>query len=340
MPNDEARARKIMLRVGTTTLIFGTLILTNVAKADTDCTKVLVPKVTQFQASMEKWLALINLVKMTSDRQDQSKIGLSYGGVDLSSADAQAASSFYEQRTKYSLAETDTISLSTTEVPPNQVQGFVECVRGSKQDITISAPSGAENQEAFQIKVTWTPTYDVQVKENTTARTARLTITNGTPVSNDKIISPTNSVVFNVMRPSLDKPIFISASIDGRDSDFFSFPERPQFDLKLTPVKNALSIERSGQLGTTAVSLPLCLPDPQGDSQYLPETANKYVTGAGYLWDTVSSIDYSERTPLSVCAKVNTGGVGCVDPKPECYHKTTGNLSATLASIVKINYSR
>lgn len=187
-----------MLRAGTLISTFGLLMLTNAAHADTDCTKVLVPKVTQFQASMEKWLALINLVKMTSDHQGQSNIGFSYGGVDLSAADAQAASSFYQQRTKYTLAETDTISLTTTEVPPALAQAFVECVKGAKQDITISAPSGAENQEAFQIKVVWTPTYNVEIKDRTTARTAAINITNGSKMSADKIISPTGSAVFNI----------------------------------------------------------------------------------------------------------------------------------------------
>jgi hypothetical protein len=328
-----------MLRVGTSTLIFGTLLLANVANAETDCTKVLVPKVTQFESSTEKWLALVNLSQMTSDRQGQSTLGLGYAGFNLSGADAQALSSFYQQRTQYSLAESDTISIATTEVPFGSVQAFVECVKNSRQDITISAPSGAESQQAFQIKVSWTPTYNPVVKEGTTDRTANVNITNGTLVSpNDKVISPTGSVPFNITRQSLDKPIFISASIDGRESDFFSFPARPQSGIVLTwkPVDSPM-IQRSAHAGTEAASLPFCLPPVSSDSEYLSSTVSATVTGAGYQWKERSSINVSQASPLSICAMVNAGGVACGEAK--CAFYTVGHLGAALASIVKIDYA-
>jgi hypothetical protein len=184
----------------------------------------------------------------------------------------------------------------------------------------------------------WTPTYDVQVRDGTTARTATVNITNGNKTSSDKIVSPTGSAVFNISRVSLDKPIFISASIDGRDSDFFSVPARPQYDLVLKAVKADYGpIRRSGQFGPEAASAPFCLPDPEASSQYLPETAKKYVTGAGLDWQNRSSIDFSVDTPLSVCAIVSSAGVACTEDK--CYHETTGHLNAILASTVKISYS-
>jgi hypothetical protein len=155
---------------------------------------------------------------------------------------------------------------------------------------------------------------------------------------NDKVISPTGSVPFNITRQNLDKPIFISASIDGRESDFFSFPARPQSQVVLTlkPV-DSLMIQRSGHYGTEAASLQFCLPAVSGDSEYLPGTASATVTGAGYQWKERFSINISQSSPLSICAVVSAGGVACGEAK--CYFNTVGHLSAALASIVKINYS-
>jgi len=329
-----------MLQVGASAFLFGTFFLISVANAE-DCTKALAPRVTQFRASMEKWLALVNLVKMTSDRRDQSKIDLGYSGFNLSADDAEAASSFYEQKTKYNLSEAATISLTSTEVPRDSVLGFVECVKNTRQEILVSAPSGADNQEAFQIIVSWRPNYNVSIlpvlgTSGTTNRTASVNVTNGRLIVPEKEISPQGAVVFNVVRDSLDKPIFISASIDGRESDFFSFPARPQSELKLTPVKNEISIVRSGQVGPSGASLPLCLPDPQGSSQYLIHTVKSSVTGSGDGWQSKSHIEVAEPNPLSICATVTSDAVGCVEDK--CAHTTIGHLSATLISIVNINY--
>ena len=245
------------------------------------------------------------------------------------------------QKTKYALAKSETLSLTTSELDPQIAQKFVECVKNSKIDISIHAPSGSENQEGFQIRVTWTPTYDVKVIDGSTARPAEINMnSNGRLASSmKKTITPTGSVTFNIIRESLDKPISISAAIDGRESEFFTFPARPKYDLQLKSVVNSQGpIKRSGQFGNTAVTAtpPLCLPDLQGNSQYLPDTAKAYPTGAGEDWEKRSYVKIVDKTPLRMCALVSSDGVACNEDK--CYHETTGWLSAVQASIVEIKY--
>jgi opacity protein-like surface antigen len=318
--------------------VLSAFVVSSSAYADTDCSKVLIPKKASFQASMQKWISLLNAVNMGQQSQDNSAVGFGYAGFDLSYSDAQAASSFYQQRTKYQLAENDTLSIVSTELPPALAKEFVECVKATKVDITITAPSGSENQEAFQIKILWTPTYSVQVVDGKTSRAVTINVTNGKSVSKgEKIVEPTNSTTFNVVRDSLDKPVSISASVDGRDSDFFTFPARPQSDLVLKSVEADYGpIRRSGHYGNSPASGLLCLPAPDGSSQFLPSTVNATVTGNGSEWQGRSHIDITQKTPLKICAVVKSDGVGCNEDA--CYHDTTGHLSATLATITKIEY--
>lgn len=316
--------------------LFG--LLSSPSYGDTDCSKVLIPKKSSFQSSVQKWISLLNAVNMGEQNQNSSAVGFGYAGFDLSYSDAQAAASFYQQRTRYQLAENDTLSIVSTELPPALAKDFVDCVKATKADITVSAPSGSENQEAFQIKVLWTPTYDVQVVDGKTSRQATINVTNGKNTSTgDKLVSPTKSVTFNVTRDSLDKPLSISASIDGKDSDFFTFPARPQNDLVLkSSIKDYGPIRRSGHFGNTAASAQFCLDAPDGVSQFLPSTVKTTVTGNGAEWKERSHIQVTEATPLRVCATVESAGVGCNEDA--CYHDTTGHLSAVLASITKIQY--
>jgi hypothetical protein len=69
-----------------------------------------------------------------------------------------------------------------------------------------------------------------------------------------KSVAATNSATFNIVRDTLDKPIFISASKKTRTV-------------------------RSEDFGKE-----LCLPVPSDTAQYLPETAKVAVTGGGYEW--------------------------------------------------------
>ncbi|MBZ9907733.1 hypothetical protein LB557_17135 [Mesorhizobium sp. BR115XR7A] len=313
-------------------------ISTSAALADPDCRNLIIPRTSSFQSSMQKWISLLNAVNMGAQSQSSSDMGFGYAGFDLSYADARNASNFYQQRTRYSLAETDTLSIVSTELTPEIAHEFVNCVKATKEDITISAPSGADNQEAFQVKILWTPTYSVQVNDGTTDRVVAINVTNGKSMSTgEKRVAPTNSVTFNVQRESLDKPISISASIDGRDSDFFTFPARPQYDLVLRAIRSDTPpIRRSGHYGNTEASLPFCLPDPDGNSQFLPLSAQVTVTGNGAEWERRSHIALTTVNPLAVCAIVKSDGVGCNEDK--CYHDTTGHLSATQVSITKIEY--
>jgi hypothetical protein len=303
-----------------------------------DCSDVLIPRTSSFHSSVYKWMSLLNAVRMGQQSQNSSALGFGYGGFDLTYSDAQTAASFYQQRTRYSLAQSETISLVTSELPPEMARSFVDCIKASKQDITITAPSGSDNQEAFQIKVVWTPTYSVQVIEGSTDRTVGINVTNGKNISaGPKRVSPTNSVTFNVVRENLDKPISISVSIDGRDSDFFTLPARPQYDLVLKSVrKDAGPLRRSGHFGNTAGSIPFCLDAPDGTSQFLPGTVKATVTGNGLEWEQRSHITVTETNPLATCAIVKSDGVGCNEDA--CYHDTTGHLSAIQTSVTKIEY--
>jgi hypothetical protein len=320
------------------TILSALVLSSSSAYSDADCSKVLIPKKSNFQSSVQKWISLLNAVNMGEQSQSSSAVGFGYAGFDLSYSDAQAAASFYQQRTKYQLAENDTLSIVSTELSPAIAKEFVECVKATKADITISAPSGSDNQDTFQIKVLWTPTYDVTVVDGKTSRLAIINVTNGKNISTgERIISPTKSVTFNVVRDSLDKPISISASVDGRDSDFFTFPPRPQSDLVLKSVKkDSGQIRRSGHFGNSPASALLCLDPPDGVSQFLPSTVKATVTGNGAEWEGRSHIAVTEATPLSVCAVVKSDGVGCNEDA--CYHDTTGHLSATEATITKMEY--
>jgi len=165
-------------------LLSGSIVLSTPALAATDCSAVLIPKISQFRTSMQKWLSLLNVVDRGSSSSDANNAGFGYAGIDLNYSDAQSAAEFYKQRTKYSLAESESLSLSTSELDPKVAQAFVECVKGSKQDISIHAPSGSENQEGFQIQVTWTPTYSVKVIDGSTDRLVELNMN-----SNGKLAS-------------------------------------------------------------------------------------------------------------------------------------------------------
>lgn len=141
-----------MRRVRITLLALLIVVSTPAAYA-VDCSDVLIPRAASFQSSISKWLALLNVINMGQQNQSNSSIGIEYGGFGLDFADAQAAASFYQQRTRYSLAQSETLSIATTELPVELAQSFVDCVKAAKQDVTIKAPSGSETQKAFQLTV-------------------------------------------------------------------------------------------------------------------------------------------------------------------------------------------
>ena len=141
--------------------ILSATILTGSAQAEDTCAKMLIPKVTSFQSHVEKWLALRSFVNSGASKQEQEQLGVGYAGFDLSYADAQQASSYYQNQTHYSLSESQSISIASSELPVEIAHQFVDCVRGTKADITLVAPPGAENDKAFQLKVLWTPQYPV-----------------------------------------------------------------------------------------------------------------------------------------------------------------------------------
>ncbi|MDW9766671.1 hypothetical protein [Sinorhizobium meliloti] len=264
---------------------------------------------------------------------DDTDLGVKYEGFDLALSEAQTLASFYKSRTNYQLAQSDRVSLLSTELSPESVRAYVECLKNTKTNITIQAPDGAEFAEAFQIIVKWHPQYTVQVVDGKTERPVNVNITNGSLASsNDKIIQQQGQVTFNVLRPDLDKPLYITASVDNQESDFFTFPPIARSKMIVSLLKAERGpIKRSGHYGNTPVAVNMCL-EPEGGGILLPSTARATVTGAGHEWEQRSKNTLLENNnQFQVCSKLWTGGVPCNEDA--CYHETTGQLSVLQAYI-------
>jgi hypothetical protein len=304
--------------------------------AECDPTKILRDNVTSYQRDIETWLAYVDSLSKGGSSSSNPSLGVGYAGFDLSFSDAQAASNYYQSSTSYQLAQSDRISILSTQLSPDSVTAYVACLTNATSNMTISAPDGSSIQQGFPITVSWHPTYKVSVVHNSTDRDVRIDVSNGKLLSkNDAVIAEKGQVTFKVLRESLDLPITIVATIDEKVSDFFTFPPKPKFKLELTQREDDIGpIRRSGHYGDTPVSLPLCIKASPG-GRLLVGSAVTTVTGAGAEWKERSNISLDKgANPLEICATVYSAGVGCDEEK--CYHETTGHLRVLEMAVKKI----
>lgn len=298
-----------------------------------DPAKILRDNVHSYQSSIQKWMSYVDSISTGRDSTDNGNLGVKYEGLELSQSEAQTVSAFYKSRTNYQLAESDRVSLLSTELSPDSVQAYIECLRNNKTDITLHAPDGAEFAEAFQLIVKWHPQYNVAVVDGKTDRTVNVNVTNGTLASpNDKTIIQQGQVSFNLVRPDLDKPLYISASIDGRESEFFTFPPRTKSTLVVSLKKSAYGpIKRSGHFGDSEVGVNMCL-EPDNGGILIPSSARATVSGAGMEWQARSKNTLmDDNNQFQVCSRLWTAGVPCKEDT--CYHEATGQLSVLQAYI-------
>ncbi|WP_146056471.1 hypothetical protein [Methylobacterium sp. V23] len=305
------------------------------AYAACDATKILRENLYSYDSSVQTFLSYVDSLTRDNRSASSSNASIKYKGIDLSASEAQALSSYFKSQSDFRLAQSDRRSILSTELAPDSVTAYIECLKNETSNMTITAPDGSDAQEQFQITVKWHPTYPVSVVDGATSRKASLNIVNGTALENEKLITDKGSISFKIKRDSLCKPISITASIDNRESDFFTFPAVPQFKINLTKkTVDSFVIRRSGHYGNTEFATNICIVnDPS--TALLPSSAKVNVTGAGMDWENRSKINILDGADqLGVCARVYSGGVPCDSEK--CYHETTGHLSVLQASTERV----
>ena len=135
----------------------------------------------------------------------------------------------------------------------------------------------------------------------------------------------------------MDEPITITATIDDKVSDFFTFPARPKFTLDITSrIVDTPELKRSGQFGESAASVNNCINANPG-GRFLLDTAAPTKNGAGREWDQRTSVSIDQgANPLRICITAHSVGVGCSEDA--CYHKVIGHLSVLEMTVKKIDY--
>ena len=263
------------------------------------CNEMLIPSTAKFESSITRFVSLINALKEAKSESNETGISVGYAGFQVGFNDANTLSSFVQNDSHDTLSESQSVSVVTSQLPVELAKNYVDCIRATKQDVTMVTSQGADNQHAFQIHVTWTPTYDVPVVSGTTARPVQLLLTPSGGVAavsvdgavSPAMISPTKTVSYSVTRASLDEPLYITAVIDGRSSDILSFPSRAKKDISLSSVtQGSPLIRRSGHYGPDAASFRFCRTEPGEHSIYLPSSVKAEVTGAAYEWQPRSKI--------------------------------------------------
>ncbi|MER9581155.1 hypothetical protein [Mesorhizobium sp. M0276] len=311
------------------------------ASAEDKCpaAEILRPDVVKYDTSALTFLAYNHAVDQLVRKGQSTGVGVRYDGFDLSYNDAQNIASMYSSRTNTVLSQDASVSLISSEIPPDNRKAFLDCIRAASSDIEIFVKPGAFQKQSFQGTIEWHPTYTVDITDaEKDEREVNIVTTNGTVEYGERLkLRPNQNTLFQIDRLDLDLPFYMTAYIDKRASEQFEFPARPESTIAIELRTLTTDVfRRSGHYGPEAADWgPFCI-YPQKGGIMLPSTAVPTKSGSGYDFDRRTEVKISSSRALETCIIVHSGGVP--DRVEKYGHQVQGTLSVAEAFVRKLKY--
>jgi hypothetical protein len=245
-------------------------------------------------------------------------------------------SSFYTSKTNNTLSQNASLSILSSTIPPEAYEALAKCWNPEVKDVDIIVQPGAAAQTKFQGTIKWHPSRPVV--HPGTDREVSLVITNGKVLTGDKAkINDHETTPFQIDRPNLDLPLYLTAYVDKQASKQLEFPARPKSTMVVAlNTKVSDKLRRSGHYGPEAfTTAPYCIV-PQHGGVLLPSTAAVQKASGGYEHDGRTAVRVTSKTPLQVCMVVESKGVPGAEEKYG--HEVTGTLTVAEAYLQDIKY--
>lgn len=210
-------------------LVLTTAVLTSssidASAGDCNPTEILRQNIDSYQGNFTFWLASAKQLVKQNNADNKTEVGLTYKGVPFSASDVSSLSQYVSEKTSFHLSETESVSILRSTLSPESVKAYLGCI-GANRGVAITIPDSAMDAEEFVVKVAWDPDYN-PTDNKLDLVVAGATVTGKTDVE----IKPTQSKSF-VIKRDLTKPLFLSATIDGKADDI-SLPKHPNSRLNL-----------------------------------------------------------------------------------------------------------
>ncbi|RVJ38504.1 hypothetical protein [Sinorhizobium medicae] len=272
-----------------------------------DPNEILRSDISNFNENITVWLSYIKNLQQSVEQGQASSAGISYAGVGLSYEDAKSFASYIVQNENYNLATSESVSILRTTLSPDSVAAYIACLKAN-DPLTIVAPDTAIGEIEFPLTVRWAPGFEVP------GSTLKVTLINGTIEGKkvfEKKVDPPEEISLTILRNGKgDKRLFITAEVNGKVSDTFTYPAIPMFKVDMqrsfSPPRDKLpySICRSGHCGTDKVVKDLCI----------------YASGGGTLLPSTQGFEVSQI-------------VG--DPNRAKWYQKKGNSSGVSCAVVE-----
>lgn len=236
---------------------------TALAAEKCDPKEILVPDTTVFNSNLLVRMAYEKQRQENSRQKSSTGLDFFYDSAKFDFDQAQEEASYLSSTEKFSLSRDESIGIIRSTLSPNSVKAYLACI-GEDRGVAIRVPEIALKEDIFQFSVIWDPKGRAQQ-----SAILVIQINSGSLASETKVrIQRGDTAIFSARR-QLDKPIFISASVEG-SADQIVLPAAPRFTLEKR--RRILEIRSGAITSTTGLANQDACINASTGSNLLPST--------------------------------------------------------------------